>query len=154
MARQWPGSDCASIAPSFVGNHHRKHWESRCSWFVDSLKSHLNMECDQNGHWRRHLPPKWSSMVHGRPQNKMKQYTRKRPITNLRTSKFAKTCTNKSSMLILLKSSQLKRRAIWCRKGFLISMDIHGHPLLVNCPIFNYSNGCRNKKIPVTAPAR
>ena len=96
-------------------------------WFFEqSLKHRMHPK------WSLEAPaaPQRSLVVRGCSQNKI---TRKQKYTqiehgNLETLKLAKTHTNKSSRSVWLKSSQLKRRAIWWRKGFLISTDILGYP--------------------------
>ena len=134
MTGAWPGSDCASIAPSFAENHHGKLENMFCydlwkSWKVTYTSNAPKIvlggpSCPQHDLW-------WSTV----PPNIKKQTvdTHTWQKGKLATSKFENMCTDKSTRLVWLKLSQLERSAIWWRKGFPyihgLSMKIHGYSL-------------------------
>ena len=111
--------------PEFRRNLSQETLKRRFSRFLIYWK----VTSTQNGPCSPRLPPNWSAVVPewsmGSPgsfQNIIKN--NRNPNTthwNLKISKFAKTRTAQSSILVWLKSSQLPWRSIWWQIGCIMS---------------------------------
>ena len=82
MVGEWPGSDCASIAQSFVENHSRQHWTSLFSRLLDFFKSHLRIGCTRNCPWWPQLSAKEDLVLHGSSKT---EYTQRAMHTNMQS---------------------------------------------------------------------